>query len=517
MNTIKKKLNKLSRNKIYKICQKMKVKCQTNDNKKKMISKLLLPFLHKYRMKSSDKIDFSVLKIGGNKYVNKHLNNLKGTPQITIGLPLRDLPRLFEEKYMSEVVGIGQSTGTKYMFKSLYENMEQLEDMGYTIAQHKGTEAYGLVVLVNSYINMFMCKHNFDDNTGMKGLPLFMSRNSFSDLYDRMDVTSQLLFKVFVKEAHKKIPDLELYIYLSTDSNCGQFKLLVTDWLDSIINPFFNKRDKIIDDFKKVQEKECGGKEYFKVNDNVFLKKDLLSPPIPYISWLGHYNQRYSMGALNVEYKFIVSKYGLKVILECRECIGGAGPTTLNTFEKYGIEFIEWYTQFAKKNKFGYNLSDYTIGFEYELTKGKNQKDSVLEYTHVWDARYRDKKGQMQYRKFNLGNSGEMHFDFADKPGMVHEYVSKPFNLENGEYKFKKFVDDIFNYDKHKAIEYFDTKKRLEDLTLTQLRTLCSHDKMETKIKNKKGKMKTKNQIISDILKYEWEELDEKSLKERIK
>ena len=61
------------------------------------------------------------------------------------------------------------------------------------------------------------------------------------------------------------------------------------------------------------------------------------------------------MGALNVEYKFIVSKYGLKVILECRECIGGAGSTTLNTFEKYGTEFIEWYTQFAKKNKFGYN------------------------------------------------------------------------------------------------------------------------------------------------------------------
>ena len=40
---------------------------------------------------------------------------------------------------------------------------------------------------------------------------------------------------------------------------------------------------------------------------------------------------------------------------------------------------------------------------------------------------------------------------------------------------------------------------------------------METKIKNKNGKMKTKNQIISDILKYEWEELDEKTLKERIK
>ena len=107
MNTIKKKLNKLSRNKIYKICQKMKVKCQTKDNKKKMISKLLLPFLQKYRMKRSDKIDFSLLKMGDDflenikkKYINKHINNLKGTPQITIGLPLRDIPRLFEEKYM---------------------------------------------------------------------------------------------------------------------------------------------------------------------------------------------------------------------------------------------------------------------------------------------------------------------------------------------------------------------------------------------------------------------------------
>ena len=515
MNTIKKKLDKLSRNKIYKICQKMKVKCQTNDNKKKMISKLLLPFLHKYRMKhkAEDDIDFSVLKIGGDKYVNKHINNLKGTPQITIGLPLRDIPRLFEEKYMSEVFHIGQRTKTKWMFKTLYQNMEQLEDGEYSITKHKGTEAYGLAVLVNSYINMFVEKKEFDDNTGIKGLPLFMSRNSFSDLYDRMEYKSQLLFEVFVAEAKKIIPDLGLYIYLSTDQKCGQYKLSIDDWLDSIINPLFNKRNEIIDDFKKTQEKECTGKKYFKVNDNVFPKKDLMSPPIPYISWLGHYNQRYSMGALNVE----DTEGNIKVILECRECIGGAGPTTLNKFQEYGTEFIAWFTQFAKNNTFGYNLGNYTIGFEYELSKGDKQKNSVLEYTHVWDLRYKDKNGHKEYKKFNLGNSGEMHFDFADNPGMVHEYVSKPFNLENGVYKFKKFVDDIFNYDKHKAIEYFDTKERLEDLTLTQLRTLCTNEKMETKIKNKKGKMKTKNQIISDILKYEWEELDEKSLKERIK
>ena len=66
-------------------------------------------------------------------------------------------------------------------------------------------------------------------------------------------------------------------------------------------------------------------------------------------------------------------------------------------------------------------------------------------------------------------------------------------------------------------IQYFNTKERLEGLTLDQLQTLCSHDKMETKIRNKDGSMKTKNKIISDILKLVWEELDEKTLKERIK
>ena len=512
MNIIKKKLDKLSRNKIYKICKKMKVKCETKTTKKEMISKLLRPLLHKYKMKrkAEDDIDFSVLKIGGNKYVNKHLNNLKGTPQITIGLPLRDLPRLFEERYMSEVVEIGQRTGTKYMFKSLYENMEQLEDMGYTIAQHKGTEAYGLVVLVNSYINMFMYKHEFDDNTGMKGLPLFMSRNSFSDLYDEMDVKSQLLFEVFVEEARKKIPELVLYVYLDSDVKCGQqFQLLVTDWLQSIIIPNFSKRDQIINNFKKTQKEICP-KGWYPVYDNKFRKKDLMSPPIPYIDWVGQHDQRYSMGALGTEY----TGGNLMIILECRECIGGAGPTTLNTFEKYGIEFIEWYTKFAEK---GGVLSDYTIGFEYELSRGSRDSSSVLDYTRAWDYSYKNEKGERKYKKFPLGSSGEMHFDFADKPGMVHEYVSHPFNLENGESKFKKFVDDIFNYDKDKAIQYFNTKERLEDLTLTQLQTLCSHDKMETKIRNKDGSMKTKNKIISDILKLEWEELDEKTLKKRIK
>lgn len=512
MNIIKKKLDKLPRNKIYKICQKMKVKCETRITKKEMISKLLRPLLHKYRMNSSD-IDFSVLKIGGNKYVNKHLNNLKGTPQITIGLPLRDLPRLFEERYMSEVIEIGQRTGTKYMFKSLYENMEQLEDMGYTIAQHKGTEAYGLVVLVNSYINMFMYKHEFDDNTGMKGLPLFMSRNSFSDLYDGMDATSQLLFEVFVEEAREKIPELVLYVYLDPDVKCGQqFQLLVTDWLQSIIFPNFTKREQIINNFKKTQKEICP-KGWYPVYDNQFRKKDLMSPPIPYIDWVGQYDQRYSMGALGTGLTF--ESKDIMVILECRECIGGAGPTTLNTFEKYGIEFIEWYTNFAKKG--GYDLNDYTIGFEYELSRGSRNSFSILNYTRAWDYTYKNDKGEKKYKKFPLGSTGEMHFDFADKPGMVHEYVSHPFTLENGESKFKRFVNEIFIDDKDKAIQYFSTKERLEKLTLDQLQTLCSHDKMETEITNKDGSMKTKNKIISDILKLEWEELDEKTLQERIK
>ena len=49
MNRIKKRLDKLSRNKIYKICQKMKVKCSSKDTKKKLCMRLLSP-LFKYRI-----------------------------------------------------------------------------------------------------------------------------------------------------------------------------------------------------------------------------------------------------------------------------------------------------------------------------------------------------------------------------------------------------------------------------------------------------------------------------------
>ena len=132
-----------------------------------------------------------------------------------------------------------------------------------------------------------------------------------------------------------------------------------------------------------------------------------MSPPIPYIDWVGQHDQRYSMGALDTE-----GYQDLMIILECRECIGGAGPTTLNTFEKYGIEFIEWYTKFAEK---GGVLSDYTIGFEYELSRGSRDSSSVLDYTRAWDYSYKNEKGERKYKKFPLGSS-EMHFDFADKP-----------------------------------------------------------------------------------------------------
>lgn len=495
MNNIKKRLDKLSKNKVYKICQKMKVNCKPMHTKKEMISKLLLPFLHKYRMKpEADKIDFSDLKIGGNRNINKHLNNLKGTPQITIGLPLRDLPRLFEQKYMDQAFKIGQRTKTKKMFKTLYQNMEQLTDYRYTIAQHKGTDAYGLAVLVNSYINMFMSKHNFDGNTGMKGLPLFMSRNSFSDLYQALTLDSKKLFYQFVMEAKEKIPKLVLYIYLDSDSNCGrQFPLLATDWLDSIINPDFDKRYEIIKDFKKAQKRSCIYKKPFKVKDDKFRKKDLMSPPIPYISWVGQYDQRYSMGALKIEY---TAGNDIKIILECRECIGGADPTTLNIFKEYGITFIKWFTYFARNNKFGYNLSDYTIGFEYELSTGSKNTDSVMVYTHAWDNITINSDGRTIFKKFPLGTTGQMHFDFADKPGMVHEYVSLPFNLENGEYTFTKFIDDIFNYDRVKAIVYFSKKRKLKRLNIKKLREKLS------KITTDKT-MKTRKKIISYILKYE--------------
>ena len=62
----------------------MKVKCQTRDNKKKMISKLLLPFLQKYRMKSKadekGDIDFSVLKIDRNTFSSTSKSIIKLFP-----------------------------------------------------------------------------------------------------------------------------------------------------------------------------------------------------------------------------------------------------------------------------------------------------------------------------------------------------------------------------------------------------------------------------------------------------
>ena len=497
---LKTELEKMNITDLNSVCRKLGLSC--NGNKSKIIKKLLKPLKKNYKMELSAQFKDLTLNSNTTKYINKHLNNLKGTPQLTIGLPLKDLPRLFEKKYMLEAVKIGQRTGTKHMFTSLYQNIEQLEK--YTIAQHKGTNAYGLIVLINSYINMFMYKHPFDGNTGMKGLPLFMSRNSFSDLYQDIDYNSQLLFEQFVSEAKEKIPKLYLYIYLDAETNCGkQFPLLVTDWLDSIIIPTFEKRNKIIEKFKKYQKKSC--RKFFKVNDE-FRKKDLMSPPIPYISWIGKYDQRYSMGALDVECHTYEQPI---IILECRECIGGAGPTTINTFEKYGKEFITWFTQFAKGNPFDYHLNYYTIGFEYELSRGSRDKHSVMMYTHQWQGTYKDNKGKLHYKKFNLGSSGEMHFDFADKPGMVHEYVSYPFSLEDCKEKFEKFVDDIINYDKHKAIEYFSKKERLENLSRDGLVHICNYKIMET---NPKGL--TKNKIIKEILGNEWEDLTTEMFRE---
>ena len=51
MNIIKKRLDKLPKNKIYKICQKMKVKCGSKDTKKKLCMRLLYPLI-KYRMET---------------------------------------------------------------------------------------------------------------------------------------------------------------------------------------------------------------------------------------------------------------------------------------------------------------------------------------------------------------------------------------------------------------------------------------------------------------------------------
>ena len=481
MNTIKKKLDKLSRNKIYKICQKMKVKCQTNDNKKKMISKILLPNLHKYRMKrkASDIIDFSVLKIDRNtfsptsesliqshpqyKYLPEHIKFLKGIPQLTIGIPLKDIPRLFERHYMNMAVKIGPGLedSHKSLFKKLYLNMYQLSDS--IISAYEGTDAYGLAILVASYINMFIYKPKsspiaYDNNTGMKGTLLFMCRMPFSELYKELDESNKKYFKEFVKEAEFNLSDNVLTLYLDPEKPCGykdieMFYLPIADWLNSIIDPELGgKRSNVIDRYIQERNKKCNYKidakmgerrrDKFSFRDNG-LHADFMSPPIPYINWTNQRDEMHSMGAYDVYRK----KGQIQVLLECRECIGGK-TVTIDDFERYGSDFINFYLSFARQNPFDISLKNYTIGFEYELSKGRKQKESTDDY-----------------KKLNMNNDGEielpfntgqMHYDYSKATLNTQEFISNPFTIEMAhKFSFKIFIKDIILFNIDNAMDYF--------------------------------------------------------------
>lgn len=483
MNTIKKRLDKLPRNKIYKICQKMKVKCETRDAKKEMISKLLRPLLHKYRMKrkAEDDIDFSVLKINRKtfsptsesliqshlqyKYLPEHIKLLGGTPQLTIGIPLKDIPRLFERRYMDMAVKIGPGVDShKSNFKTLYLNMDQLSFYSYSISKHKNTDAYGLAILANSYINIFIYNPKsehpilYDNNTGMKGILLFMSRMPFSQLYEELDETDKTYFKEFVKEVEVKLPSGVLTLYLDPQKKCGykkeeMFYLKITDWLNSIIDPLLGgRRSEVINRYIDERNKKCNykinaregdrRKDKFPFRDSDY-PADFMSPPIPYINWINHRDEMYSMGAFEA-YRL---NGVITVLLECRECIGGKS-VSINDFERYGLDFINFYLSFAKENPFDIGIENYTIGFEYELSDGKKQEKSTFHYKKL-DL---NKDGEIE-----LGQrAGQMHYDYSAASGTSQEFVSNPVDVKIAhDFFFKRFIREIILFNIDNAMDYF--------------------------------------------------------------
>ena len=474
------KLQKMTQSKLIKVCYKMKVKCNKKDTKKPLIDKLLHPLIRKYRMKeTAEDLDLSVLKIGKKylstsnnlkkvlteyEYLSKHIENLDGTPQLTIGLPLKDLPRLFQKDFMQKAFQIGPQTENpkvKSQFKTLHQNMDQLFQGGYSITKFQGTEAYGLAVLANSYINMFVYDPDFpikpfDSNTGMKGFPLFMSRNAFSDLYISLGEEDKTIFKQFVKEAEQKIPTMVLSLYLDPEKNCGHFYLPVIDWLNSIIDPELDgKRFVIIDRYIQERFKKCNFRKNAKKGTRGYDKfsfrdmedpNDFMSPPIPYIYWKNQRDEKYSMGALPVEH----INGQIQVLLECRACIGGKS-VSIDAFERYGLDFINFYYLFASMNPFKFKFKNYTIGFEYELSKGRKQTN---------DSTYFYKQQKMDAnQEVSLGTTGKMHYDYSAAAWDSQEFVSYPANIEDAKISFFiNFIREIILFNFINAMKYFKKK-----------------------------------------------------------
>jgi hypothetical protein len=135
-----------------------------------------------------------------------------GTPQISVGLSIKEIPKLFETLQIKI-----------YGFAGVYNILtEQLEKYTSKIKGKysidgfmEGTEAYGLAMLTLHYYETFanfetvtnaLTSASGDPNTGLKGLPMLMVRNRFSDIYEKLlDPTQKEIFKKF----REKVPLVE--------------------------------------------------------------------------------------------------------------------------------------------------------------------------------------------------------------------------------------------------------------------------------------------------------------------
>ena len=111
MNIIKKRLDKLPKNKVYKICQKMKIKCDSKDTKKKLCMRLLSP-LFKYRMEIPSDI---IRKIAEEYNEGSKFSQLNKDMKISVG-------KLPEREYIQYLINKGSSLPCENDFEVMIED-----------------------------------------------------------------------------------------------------------------------------------------------------------------------------------------------------------------------------------------------------------------------------------------------------------------------------------------------------------------------------------------------------------
>ncbi len=410
---------------------------------------------------------------------------INGTVQISIGIPLRFIPTLY--LHSSEISNITSKKDKQD--SEMLQNVVAIIKEGYFTKddQRNFPDAFGLAILVNAYITLFTVIDNiknisFDDrNTGLKGLPFYMSRNKFNELFEAMDVENQNRFEDFVEdvirkhegedpmENNKNLGWRNMYMYPSEKSRT-LFYIHTCDWLRTILNPDIehdtdriykifvsdNKegyeeiihtipqgtkiKEGVLDLINKIRQKEFSIYEELEIieeNDG-----DLMSPPPLYWDFETNRDELYSMGALSV----VRNKYNTpNVIFECRSCSGNK-PVNLQKFQKNANKFINWLKDISG------NIADsITIGFEYELSK-------YIPNTLLPD----DENNEMLTLETNTTNdikdTNHVKWDFAlnRNPRLAHEFVSKPFNLVNSYNNLIEFINQI---------KIFINKKKTEEIT----------------------------------------------------